>query len=74
VKKAEKFLEKMGFEKTECKFGANEEYPCYFGKDTFVLCISGAARINLDALKFALIDMIEKAKEEENEKNEETGI
>jgi GTP-binding protein len=71
VKKAEEFLEKMGFEKTECKFGANEEYPCYFGKDTFVLCISGAARINLDALKFALIDMIEKAKEEENE---ETGI
>jgi GTP-binding protein len=71
AEKAVEFFEKMNIAPTECKYGASEEYPCYFDEKTFVLPISAASRINLEALKFALADMIEKTKDEENE---ETGI
>jgi len=75
ISKVEEFFEKLGIEKTEPKYGADPELPCHFDDKTFVLPISAAARINLEALKFALADMVEKAKkEEENEENEETGI
>ncbi|WP_457561250.1 GTPase ObgE [Caminibacter sp.] len=68
--KAEEFFEKININKTECKYGASPEYPCYFEKNSFVLPISAASRINLDALKFALADMVERVKSED----EETGV
>jgi GTP-binding protein len=68
VSKVKEFFEKLNITPTKPKYGASEEYPCYFDEKTFILPISAAARINLDALKFALADLIEKAK------NEETGI
>ena len=67
IKKIKEFFEKIKIKPTECKYGANPEYPCYFDDKTFILPISAAARINLDALKFALADMLEKVKDEENE-------
>ncbi len=68
VSKVKEFFEKLNITPTKPKYGASEEYPCYFDEKTFILPISAAARINLDALKFALADLVEKAK------NEETGI
>ena len=65
VEKVDEFFEKAGVKKTDCKFGANPEYPCYFDDKTFILPISAASRINLDALKFALVSMVEKVKDEE---------
>ncbi|NPA11228.1 MAG: GTPase ObgE [Epsilonproteobacteria bacterium] len=56
--KAKEFLNKMSLTPTEPKYGASAEYEYYFG-DFFVMPISAAARINLDSLKFALIDLIE---------------
>ena len=47
IKKVEEFFDKLGIEKTEPKYGASSEYPCYFDEKTFVLPISAAARINL---------------------------
>jgi len=64
--KIEEFFNKMKITPTECKYGANPEYPCYFDEKTFILPISGASRINLDALKFALADMLERNEDEEN--------
>ena len=65
--KVKEFFERLNITPTECKYGANPEYLCYFDDKTFILPISAASRINLEALKFALADMIEKVKEEENE-------
>jgi len=65
VNKVNEFFEKLNITPTEPKYGANEEYPCYFDKNTFVLPISAAARINLESLKFALADMVERSKDEE---------
>ncbi|MEO1958252.1 MAG: GTPase ObgE [Nautiliaceae bacterium] len=65
VSKVKEFFEKLNITPTKPKYGASEEYPCYFDKKTFILPISAAARINLDALKFALADLVEKAKNEE---------
>jgi len=42
VSKVEEFFEKLGIEKTECKYGASNEYPCHFDEKTFVLPISAA--------------------------------
>jgi len=69
IEKIEEFFEKMGIEKTEPKFKANPEYPCHFDNNTFVLPISSVANINIEALKFALFDLVEKNKSKENEKN-----
>jgi len=65
--KIEGFFEKMNIKPTECKYTASQEYPCYFSEETFILPISAAVKINLNALKFALSSMIEKLGEE-NEK------
>ncbi|QCI27646.1 GTPase ObgE [Caminibacter pacificus] len=65
IEKIEEFFEKTGINPTEPKYGASKEYPCYFDAKTFVLPISAASRINLDALKFALADMVERVKDEE---------
>ena len=70
AEKIKEFFEKMNIEPNECKYGANSEYPCYFDNKTFILPISAVAKINLDALKFALADMLERTKDED----EETGI
>jgi len=70
IKKINEFFEKMKIKPTECKYGADSNYPCYFDEKTFILPISAASRINLDALKFALADILDKVKE----KNEEISI
>jgi len=67
--KIEDFFEKLNIKKTEPKFKANPEYPCHFDDKTFVLPISSVANINIEALKFALFDLIEKNKRKENEEN-----
>ena len=64
--KAEEFFKRLNITPTECKYGASEEYPCYFDDKTFILPISAASRINLEALKFALADMLDKVKDEED--------
>ncbi len=64
AEKIKEFFEKMNIEPNECKYGANSEYPCYFDNKTFILPISAVAKINLDALKFALADMLERTKDE----------
>jgi GTP-binding protein len=69
VEKIEEFFEKLNIEKTEPKFKANPEYPCHFDENTFVLPISSVANINIEALKFALFDLVEKNKSKENEEN-----
>ena len=61
------FFERMNIVPNECKYGANNEYPCYFDEQTFILPISAVAKINLDALKFALADMLENTKDEDEE-------
>jgi len=66
VEKVEEFFEKLNIKPTECKYKADENYPCYFDEKSFVLPISGASRINLDALKFALADMIDRVKDEDS--------
>ena len=71
AEKIKDFFERMNIKPSECKYGADSEYPCYFDDKTFVLPISAVAKINLDALKFALADILEKTKEDEDE---ETGI
>ena len=63
--KAKEFFEKLKITPTECKYGADDRYPCYFDDKTFILPISAAARINLEPLKFALADMVERVKDEE---------
>ena len=71
TEKIEEFFDKLGIEKSEPKYKANPEYPCHFDDKTFVLPISSVANINIEALKFALYDLIEKSKRKENE---ETGF
>ena len=66
TKKVEEFFEKMNIKPTEPKYGAKADIPCYFDEKTFILPISGASRINLEPLKFALADMIEKSKDNED--------
>ena len=66
MKKVEEFFEKLNIKPTEPKYGAKEDIPCYFDEKTFILPISGAGRINLEALKFALADMIEKSRKNED--------
>jgi len=56
--KVKEFFEKMNITPTEPKYGASKDYLCYFDDKTFILPISAASRINLEALKFALIDML----------------
>jgi len=54
----------MNITPTEPKYGASKDYLCYFDDKTFILPISAASRINLEALKFALIDMLGKIDED----------
>jgi len=61
--KIEEFFQKLALTPTEAKFGASKEYPCYFDERSFILPISGVSGINLEALKFALADMINSAEE-----------
>ena len=71
IQKVNEFFEKMKVKPTECKYGADSNYPCYFDNNTFILPISAASRINLEPLKFALADILDKNKEESDE---ETGV
>ncbi len=64
--KVSEFFEKLNITPTEPKYGASKEYPCYFDEKTFVLPISAASKINIEPLKFALMDMVEKVKDEED--------
>jgi len=66
--KIEEFFEKLNIKPSECKYKALSDYPCYFDEDTFILPISAAANINLEPLKYALSDMVERVGEnyEEN--------
>ena len=56
------FFEKIGVKPTEPKFKADPNYPVYFDEKTFVLPISSVANINIESLKFALMDMIERVR------------
>jgi len=69
VSKIEEFFEKMNIEKTDPKFKADPAYPCHFDEKTFVLPVSSVANINIQALKFALYDLIDKNKRAVNEEN-----
>jgi len=69
VSKIEEFFEKMKIEKTDPKFKADPAYPCHFDEKTFVLPVSSVANINIQALKFALYDLIDKNKRAVNEEN-----
>ena len=60
------FMEKVGVKSTDTKYKASEDYPCYFDDETFILPISSVANINIETLKYALMDLIEKAKSEED--------
>ena len=57
--KINEFFEKINIKPNESKYGAIDEYPCYFEEKTFILPISAAAKINLDALKYALAGILE---------------
>ncbi len=57
--KINEFFEKINIKPNECKYGAIDEYPCYFDEKTFILPISAAAKINLGALKYALAGILE---------------
>ncbi len=57
--KINEFFEKMDIKPNECKYGATDEYSCYFDEKTFILPISAAVKINLDALKYALAGILE---------------
>ncbi|WP_456480780.1 GTPase ObgE [Nautilia sp.] len=67
--KIEEFFEKLGISKTEPKFKADPNLSCHFDDKTFVLPISSVANINIEALKFALFDLVEKNKRKEDEEN-----
>ena len=67
VDKIYEFFKKMNITPNECKYGASRDYPCFFDENTFILPISAAAKINLDALKYALNAMIESYGENEND-------
>jgi len=60
--KVKDFFEKLKITPTEPKYGAKKDYLYYFGDDFFVMPISAASNINLEALKFALADKIFKEK------------
>jgi hypothetical protein len=67
-------LKKLGYIPTSPQFGADPSYSAYFGeKGEFVLPISGATGFNLKPLKFALWNLIQKAKEEEDKGEIEEG-
>ena len=61
--KIEDFFKRMDIEITDPKFRASEEYPVHFSENSFVLPISSVANINIDTLKFALSDLVEKSSE-----------
>ena len=61
--KIEDFFKRMDIEITEPKFRASEEYAVHFSENSFVLPISSVANINIDTLKFALSDLVEKSSE-----------
>ncbi|GAX87718.1 GTPase [Lebetimonas natsushimae] len=62
--KIEEFFKKMGIKPTEPKYKASLDYPCYFGKDTFILPISAVSNINIEPLKYALMNLVESVKDE----------
>jgi GTP-binding protein len=66
-KKIEEFFNKLGIQKTECKYKADANYPCYFDKDTFVLPISSVSNINIEPLKYVLMNLVESVNNEETD-------
>ncbi len=64
IEKINNFFKELNIKPTEPKYRANEEYPCYFSEDTFVLPISSVSNINIETLKYALYDL--KSRDEEN--------
>ena len=64
--KIKDFFEKLNIKPTECKYKADSNYLCYFGEDTFVLPISSVANINIEALKYALMNLVESVKNEDS--------
>ena len=64
IEKINNFFKELNLKPTEPKYRANEEYPCYFSEDTFVLPISSVSNINIETLKYALYDL--KSRDEEN--------
>lgn len=65
-KKIEEFFEKLGVKPSEPKYKADPNYPCYFGEDTFILPISAVSNINIEPLKYALMNLVESVKDEDN--------
>ena len=59
--KIKELFDRLNIPATEPKFKANKEYPCHFSNN-FVLPISSVANINIETLKFALYDLIQKNK------------
>jgi GTP-binding protein len=59
--KIKELFDRLNIPVTEPKFKANKEYPCHFSNN-FVLPISSVANINIETLKFALYDLIQKNK------------
>jgi GTP-binding protein len=62
--KIEEFFKKMGVKPTEPKYKADPNYPCYFDEDTFILPISAVSNINIEPLKYALMNLVESVKDE----------
>jgi GTP-binding protein len=60
--KVEEFFKKIKIQPNSCKY--NAKGVCYFDEKFFILPISAASRINLDALKYALFDMLKVCNEE----------
>jgi GTP-binding protein len=64
--KIKEFFEKLGVKPTEPKYKANPNYPCYFDENTFILPISSVSNINIESLKYALMNLVESVKNEDS--------
>jgi GTP-binding protein len=64
--KIEEFFEKLNIKPTEPKYKASPEYPCYFDENTFILPISAVSNINIEPLKYALMNLVESVKNEDS--------
>jgi GTP-binding protein len=64
--KIEEFFEKLNIKPTEPKYKASPEYPCYFDENTFILPISAVSNINIESLKYALMNLVESVKNEDS--------
>jgi len=66
VDKIKEFFDRLNIKPTEPKYNASKDLPCYFDDKTFILPISAVANINIEPLKYALYDLVQKSKNEEN--------